>query len=301
VYNAETNPGGARCTWTDYMISVFGARAADGFANRPVDNIGVQYGLDALNAGIILPEQFVDLNASVGGLDIDGQFQAERSVGDPLGVERLYTTGRSTYGRGWAKVPVIDVRTYETYDQHPEVMPDVIEARLRAANGNADNLVRWEALIGAANVSAPSVFEASFLLMDRWLAAIEADTSGDALETKVVRNKPADAADGCWVGPAHVARESTCGALPHFETPRMAAGMPITADVYKCALKPLEPADYAVVFTADQWARLQAAYPDGVCDWTRPGVGQQPPAGDWLTFAGGPGGQPLGPPPTSRS
>jgi hypothetical protein len=36
-----------------------------------------------------------------------------------------------------------------------------------------------------------------------------------------------------------------------------------------------------------------------VCDWSRPGVGQQP-ARPWATYADGPGGHPLPPPPTSR-
>ena len=29
-------------------------------------------------------------------------------------------------------------------------------------------------------------------------------------------------------------------------------------------------------------------FPDGVCDWTRPGVGQQPLTGTWLSFGPSP-------------
>ena len=49
-----------------------------------------------------------------------------------------------------------------------------------------------------------------------------------------------------------------------------------------------------------EWAQLQATFPGGVCDWSKPGVNQQPST-PWLTFAGGPGGQQLGPAPTSQS
>ena len=49
----------------------------------------------------------------------------------------------------------------------------------------------------------------------------------------------------------------------------------------------------------EQWKALQAAFPTGVCDWTKPGVGYQDNVG-WLTFADGPGGTPLGDPPRSR-
>ena len=54
----------------------------------------------------------------------------------------------------------------------------------------------------------------------------------------------------------------------------------------KCQLKPMDWTDYgAVQFTEDQKQRLQQAFPEGVCDWSKPGVEQQPPAGTWLTFA----------------
>ncbi len=50
-------------------------------------------------------------------------------------------------------------------------------------------------------------------------------------------------------------------------------------------------------FSDEQWANLQAAFPSGVCDYTKPGVSQQPPKARWLTFADGPGGRALGPAP----
>jgi len=58
-----------------------------GFAGRPYDNVGVQYGLRALFAGDISPAQFVDLNAKVGGVDIDYAGQPMFGVGtDPFGT-----------------------------------------------------------------------------------------------------------------------------------------------------------------------------------------------------------------------
>src|SRR5882724_1410747 len=80
----------------------------------------------------------------------------------------------------------------------------------------------------------------------------------------------------------------------------LASGGPATNDVLKCHLKPLRRADYKTTFTNAQWARLQRTFPQGVCDFSRPGVGQQPPIAPWLTFSAGPGGVPLGPPPKSE-
>src|SRR4051812_22569919 len=81
-YNAETNPGGVRCSIADAAINLLGPRPSSlwtpqeqeighGFAGVPVDNVGVQYGLGSLQKGQITPAQFVDLNKKVGGLDID--------------------------------------------------------------------------------------------------------------------------------------------------------------------------------------------------------------------------------------
>src|SRR5215472_5979627 len=52
-YDAETNPTGIRCDLYDHLVNVFGRDPTTGFARRPIDNIGVQYGLEALNLGAI--------------------------------------------------------------------------------------------------------------------------------------------------------------------------------------------------------------------------------------------------------
>ena len=75
-------------------------------------------------------------------------------------------------------------------------------------------------------------------------------------------------------------------------------------DIVKCQLKPLDRADYdGVTFTDEQWAQLQSAFPDGVCDWTKPGVGQQRNL-SWLTYQDARGrviygGRPMRPAPRS--
>src|SRR5205085_12130119 len=89
VYNPKTNPGGVKCTLQDYMVNVFGKRP-DGFANRPFDSVGIQFGLDGLRTGVLSPQQFVDLNSHIGGIDINGDIAPQRSAADPVGVERAY-------------------------------------------------------------------------------------------------------------------------------------------------------------------------------------------------------------------
>ena len=171
--------------------------------------------------------------------------------------------------------------------------------RLLRANGHADNHVIFTA--STPLVVPPSVTAEAFDLMDRWLAAIEADRSVDPLEVKVVRNKPAGAVDSCYIGEEKVTDQARCRALfPYYGTMRIAAGGPLSNHYLKCPLKPVNRADYAVAFTDEQWARLQAAFPTGVGDWNRSPVGEQP-SEPWVTFADGPGGRPLGPPPVSTT
>jgi hypothetical protein len=61
---------------------------------------------------------------------------------------------------------------------------------------------------------------------------------------------------------------------PNHSEPRIEAGAPIANDVLKCALKPVNAADYKVTLSAAQLARLKAIFPTGVCDFSKPGVGQ---------------------------
>jgi hypothetical protein len=93
-----------------------------------------------------------------------------------------------------------------------------------------------------------------------------------------------------------------CDADPRLmkhSSPRQVAGGALTENILKCQLKALNAADYLpATFSAAQLGRLYAAFPNGVCDWSKPGVGQQAAVSP-LTFENGPGGVPLGPPPQS--
>ena len=299
VYNAHTNPHGVRCTVQDYMASIFGLRPTDGFANYPYDNTGVQYGLTALNSREILPEQFVDLNEKVGGLDIDWNHHAQRSVADAPAVSTMYRAGLVTYPREAANVPIIDLRGTSNAEVHTDFHSYVMRDRLDRANGYHDNQLIWTNDV--PNIGDPLVNAKAFDLLDTWLSRIEADHSDLSLAEKVLRDRPATAVDACWVAGQEITDMQKCRAIyPYWADPRIAAGGPLADNVIKCQLRPLDPNDYNVQFTADQWARLQKAFPGGVCDYSKPAVDQQPSI-PWMSFAGGPGGEPLGPAPTSTA
>jgi hypothetical protein len=71
--------------------------------------------------------------------------------------------------------------------------------------------------------------------------------------------------------------------------------------VNACSLRPLQRADYPIILTDAELARLQAAFPTGVCDWDAPGIGETATV-PWLTYQDEAGrvihgGCPLPPPP----
>jgi hypothetical protein len=70
------------------------------------------------------------------------------------------------------------------------------------------------------------------------------------------------------------------------------AGEGIANDVLLCRLKPIDWSDHAVsaadlAFLQD---RLPAIFPNGVCDYTKRGVGQHPQRDTWISFDAGRGG-----------
>lgn len=313
VYNPSTNPGGVRCDIADYQVNVLGERPQSewttqeteighGFANDPFDNTGVQYGLNALMAGEITPQQFVDLNASVGGLTVDNQPQAARSSADALTMQRLYRSGAINEYNNMAGVPIIDLRGQDSYEIHDDFRSFASRARLDDYDGGHANQIVWLAPIP---LDGDSEYETdAFDMMNEWLANIEADNSNASLPTKAAEDKPSGAVDECWDGAGQpITNQQVCNSLyPVYGDARIAAGEPFTDDVMKCQLEPLvRSAYYPVEFTDAQWAELQAAFPNGVCKYSKPGVGQQG-ATPWMTYqqADGSvvyGGRALGPAP----
>lgn len=311
LYNAETNPDGVRCTIQDYHAQILGQRPpavwtaqeqqiGHGFANRFLDNVGLQYGLQALGTGAITPEQFVDLNEHIRCWDIDANVVDGRCQADIPAVERMYQSGQIVYGNALADVAIIDARAGNNNDVHSNLHSETTRFRMQRANGHSLNRVSWyEPIVLPANGHpTPETALQAFIVLDRWLANVEADDTDTPLADKLVRDRPAEAVDGCLLGAFRPPPDACAESRVYFGDPLTVAGMPLTRDVLKCRLKPLNRGDYNVEFSDEQWTRLQEAFPQGVCDWSAPGVGQGPNPG-WMTYAHGPGGEELGAAPVS--
>tara|TARA_A100001391_G_scaffold1033_9_gene1538 strand:+ start:8209 stop:9165 length:957 start_codon:yes stop_codon:yes gene_type:complete len=293
------------------MINVFGQRPPTvwgdvekkigrGFANRFLDRVGVQYGLRAFEAGAITAEQFVDLNERIGGWDIDTRWQPERTTGDRFAIEQMYRNGLIVDGRLLAKVAIIDYRRTTRADIHSNRQAAFVRERMLRSNGTAASRAEWiepnpspaKAEIDDGSRGSAAVDEKLTLrVLDEWLSRIEADRSDLAIEQKIVRNKPPEAADGCFEGGQRIGAKA-CASYELDSDPLLVAGMPAARDILKCQLKPLRRADYRASFTTAQWDRLEQTFASGVCDWSKPGVGQQSNI-PWLTYEKGAPGKPF--------
>jgi hypothetical protein len=218
--------GYAGVDWTHAgdLVNIYGNDDA-GFGRSGWDNVGVQYGLQALVDGVITPAEFLDLNAKVGswkepgdmvteGFPFVGGFSpasfdpwssrnmnlspdggitpAPRRIGNIAGANAAYTSGMRFDGD--IDIPVIDWRHYLEHqlDMHHSHQSFATRRRLELARGNADNQVIWftDARPGApASDQTPEAFE----VIDEWMANLQANP-----ELGVAGNRPPRAVDRCF-------------------------------------------------------------------------------------------------------
>lgn len=303
TYDPKKNPRGARCDIFSASRNALGFDPKTGATYRTFDNVGVQYGLEALRIGAISADQFVELDETIGGFDDDGGFQPGRTTASLIGLKRMFATGRINEGGNLDLIPVIDLRANPVRlpNVHDAVNTEIMRARLLRANGQARNHVvaRGEGdptVPGSGSVSgSPRMDLFALLKMDQWLSNMAADTRPYTKQAdKVVANRPADlTTDVCiMAGGARIDEASDirnggpCGQkLPYYSEPRLAAGEPLTRDILKCHLRPFHAADYPAMSPA-LLARLRKVFASGACDYSKPSIGYAPPQGHLALLPG---------------
>ncbi len=330
------DPVAEKTHWTHWedLRNFYGA-GQDGYANSAWDNQGVQYGLNALKQGKIDIDEFLRLNATIGGwkepteqggeklwfmngdvfpvelsvwsehnMNLGGlDNPAPRSVADIEAIEGIYRSGHVFLGD--VEIPIVDLRHYleGELDMHHSLASFSSRERIRRARGHADNQLIW------MSHKKYNPIDEALDIIDHWIQKIAENP-----ERGVAGNKPVEATDRCfdasgnvlaagpgvWDGAWNHKPEGACmQRYPIYSTPRQMAGAPITGDVFKCALQPLEraiakdtygAATGAVVSRIDDMRRI---FPDGVCNYNEPDIGR--PKGP-LFQLGGPviiAGQPV--------
>jgi hypothetical protein len=181
VYDPVTNPNGTRCGDPDLSAAVWGTTAGipagSTRARQTGDNVGIQYGLKAVLAGAITPEEFVTLNEKIGGFDADSNRSAARTNADLAALDIAYRAGIVSSGANLGKLPIIDSRGF---DEAPPPIGAVgihyiwrsfaERARIDAENhGDHGNQVMWRygtGLLPGTPAQIAAVTVKSLLTMD---------------------------------------------------------------------------------------------------------------------------------------
>jgi len=263
----------------DSLKYIFGHRK-DGYAMRTWDNVGVQYGLNALRNRQISIREFLHLNANIGGwkqpnqmvqenfwringhgsfwdfspwshhnmnLSPDGgSTPAVRSEADLPAIQAAYRAGHIFIGQ--LDIPVIDLRHYleQELDMHHSSASFSARLRLQQQQGHHDNQLIW--ISDKQFDPTPLAISAMAL----WLENQHRLGTKDAL-----LSRPEGLNDRCydskgtvianasdvWNGPWNNRPEGSCMRhFPIFRTSRTEAGENLRGDIFKCHLMPVTQA-----------------------------------------------------------
>ena len=312
--------------WED-AVNIYG-RGADGYARSAWDNVGVQYGLNSMLEGNISVDEFLQINAFVGGwkdqpdmvqescpyfpypgcftgfsipdqwdpwsiknqVMSDGFSPAPRTEGSIASMNAAYERGHVFVGD--IDIPIIDWRHYleHVLDMHNSHQSFASRQRMLNHDGDASNQVIW--FTDARGISKNERFDQTpeaLAVMDKWMANIRQHPN-----RSVAKNKPAMAIDRCfdsygaeiasgdgaWSGILDGGAEGSCTQeFELFSTSRIVAGNGIEGGVFKCALQSVDAAFMSGVYgewmpSPIEYATLQAIFPQGVCDYSRPDQGR---------------------------
>lgn len=272
----------AKVKWThwDDLVNIYGLDE-HGYARNTWDNVGVQYGLQALKESKITMKQFLDINAKAGGwkrsyemvqegwpfygalkpdfsnfdpwsarnmtLTLNEFGVAPRKEGDIKAINAAYTSGHVFVGD--IHIPIIDSRHYldPMLNMHHSQQSFATRQRMIAEKGHAGNQVIWFAEPYFDNTMY------AFEVLDEWLENIRNRKFGIG----VVANKPTEAVDMCvdengnvidsgpdvWDGILNHKPPGTCTEhFPIYSTSRIVAGGDIKGDIFKCHLQSVEKA-----------------------------------------------------------
>jgi hypothetical protein len=212
---------------------------------------------------------------------------AQRYLGNVEAMNAVYRSG--LVFRGDIDIPIIDWRHYleDELDMHNSHQSFASRKRMLNVDGDASNQVVWFTdVVNPAQRfdQTPEALE----VLDEWLENIRANPSGG-----VAGNKPPRATDRCfddkgqqiaagsnvWDGVIDGKAAGACTQkFKLYSTSRRVAGGPFEQSLFKCQLMPVSTAiargDYgAWQPNAAEVAALNAVFPGGVCDYTRPDAG----------------------------
>jgi len=217
----------AAIQWTHFgdLVNVYGV-ADDGYARNFWDNVGVQYGLNAMAAGQITPQEFLKLNSVIGGwknepdivqegspfyppgvidlsnwdpwssrnqvFSVSPVSPAPRTEGDLIAMQAAYESGLVFHGD--IDIPIIDWRNYleSELNMHNSHQSFAARQRIRDFQRNSNNQVIW---FTDSNPNGPEFDQTpeAFEVIDEWMTNILENP-----DDGVAGSKPYRAVDRCF-------------------------------------------------------------------------------------------------------
>jgi len=218
----------------------------------------------------------------------DGVAPAPRTEGSIEAMNAAYEQGHVFVGN--IDLPIIDWRNYlePVLDMHNSHQSFASRQRMLNYDGDASNQVIWFTDTRGASSPFDQTPEA-LAVMDQWMMNIRKHPN-----RSVAKNKPALATDRCfdsdgneiaagddvWSGILDDRPDGACtAAFETYSTSRIIAGGGIEGGVFKCALQSIDEAFARGVYgswqpTPEQYFMLQAIFPQGVCDYSKPDLGR---------------------------
>jgi hypothetical protein len=201
----------------------------------------------------------------------------------------VYRSGAVDQADNLDKVAIIDLRGPDPGAFHDVYRTYVMRARLDRDFGTHANQILWRGLVpllGDANYTDQAI-----VAIDGWLGAVAKDPRALSLPKKIIDDRPKTLVDRCTNGAGVDVDAAVCdAAVQAYSDPQLEAGMPMADDTLDCQRKPLDRADYkGVTFTDAEWAQMAKLFPQGVCDFSKPGYGRHPTV-PWQTYQA-PGGR----------
>lgn len=282
-----------------------------GFGLSTWDNVGVQYGLNALRNQQISIDDFIDINGKIGGWKAQNMMKAEniaipfgrklplwlslwgnqniseteqgvaaRHHGSISAMHNAYRSGQVFIGR--VSLPIIDIRHYleDELDMHHVSASFYSRLRIQEANGHFNNQVIWLA------DKAFNPVNKAFDLMHQWLMSIKQGQSiSDAKPVTLTDSCFAEngdviaQGDGVFNGEWNKTEQGMCQrTFPMYSNSRIQAGADWAGDIFKCQLISVSQAVQLGIYgdidiTAIQ-KELEIIFPEGVCHYALGDIGR---------------------------
>lgn len=266
--------------WQD-LVHIYG-QDEQGFAQSTWDNVGVQYGLQALRDKVITIDEFIEINQKIGAwkpfdamesekklslsasipplwlslwgehnVTEDKTIPAKRRSAPISTIKRAYQYGQVFIGR--VSLPIIDIRHHLEDDLNMHHTSASFATRLRILDEmqQADNHVIW------ISDKQFNPVEQAYELMDEWLMAMKDQPEAMSYQQKVKITKPQSATDTCFNadGNIHAAGKGVfdglwngqengpcADAFPIYSNSRIQAGAPWQGSIFKCHTIPVAAA-----------------------------------------------------------